>query len=104
MLSRFEMQLPGLLFYWSRFISGFNYRAVLNYHTVPEHHLAIRIIGDIRLMGDHDDCNAELLVKACKELHYFICILRIEISGRLISQYDCGIVDECARDRHPLLF
>ena len=40
---------------------------------------------------NHDDSSA-LFVQLCKQFHYFITIVAIEVSGRFVRQYQFWIV------------
>ena len=56
------------------------------------------------VVGDLDDCCAELGVYPRKQLHYPLGIDGIQVARRLVEEDDLGTEDESARDRNALLF
>src|SRR5688572_14059135 len=76
--------------------------AVLQDPSVPEDDDPLRVLRDVVLVGDEDDRLA-FVVQALEHRHDLFRRLRVEVAGRLVREYQSRIVDERARDRHPLL-
>jgi len=63
----------------------------------------IGLRADLRVMSDKEKCMAGF-VKLTKNLHNPLLILSVEVSCRLVSQNDLGLVNHGPRDADPLLF
>src|SRR5205814_278706 len=61
------------------------------------------VLGDLRLVGDEDDCNPSLGIQPLEDLHDLDARPAVEIAGRLIREQDRRIVEQRARDRDALL-
>ena len=64
--------------------------------------MPLRVRRDVVLVRDHDDGDA-LVRKLGEEVHYLDGALRVEVSGRLVREYDGRIVHERPGDRDALL-
>jgi hypothetical protein len=70
---------------------------------VFEQNLASGIGCHIRLMGDHDNGNASLLIKSGEQFHDFLTPCRIQISRRFVCQQDFGLANNGPGNCHSLL-
>jgi hypothetical protein len=61
----------------------------------------LRMLGDILFVRDDDD-RVSLVVQILKEHHDLLPRLGVEVSGRLVGEYDRGLRHERPRDRNPL--
>src|SRR5690606_34471401 len=61
------------------------------------------VLGHIIFMSDHDDGPAALFVQAVKKRKDLFAGMGIQVASRLIRQDQDGVVDQRARNRHPLL-
>ena len=76
----------------------------VGYHlSVPHGDHPVGVGRDVGFMGDDDDGNAALAVERLQRLHDLVRVAGIEIAGRLVGKQQDRIIDQCARDRHPLL-
>ena len=62
---------------------------------------AVRVVGDVALVGDQDD-GVALLVQPLEEAHDLVAGRGVEVAGRLVGQQDRGVHHQRARDRHAL--
>ena len=60
------------------------------------------MVGDVLLVGDHDDRLAGV-VQLAQHFHDLLAGGRVEVAGRLVGQDDVGIVDQRPGDGHALL-
>src|ERR1700686_2552834 len=78
-------------------------RGTVHDHTVAHMQDAIPIGRCFRVMRDHHDRLTEVLVKLAQQRENAFRALRIEISGRLIREYDLRLADDSSREGHALL-
>src|SRR5256714_13613971 len=64
---------------------------------------AVGVAGDVRLVRDEDECYPAHAVESLENLHHLDGGARIQITRRLVGEYERGVVDERARYRHALL-
>lgn len=69
--------------------------------TVEDVDDAAGMLGDVRLVGDEDDCLAAG-ADFVKDAHDFVTCFCVEVAGGLIRHEDGGVVDEGAGDGDPL--
>ena len=73
------------------------------YHfPVEELHDALGIPRVVLAVGHHDDGGA-FAVKFGEKFHDFHTVFRIEVSGRLVGQYELGAGDDGAGNGYSLL-
>src|ERR1700751_2704924 len=58
----------------------------------------VRVLGDIVLVRDQDDC-VSLALQTVKQRHDFHASLRVQVSSRFVRQNDRGLVHQRARNR-----
>src|SRR5215472_18878982 len=75
----------------------------VNDDAVAHVHHAIKISGRFRVVRDHHDGLAELLVQLAEHLKDGFGVFGVEISGRFVGQQNFWFVDDGARDGHTLL-
>src|SRR5689334_1428234 len=80
-------------------------RIELSWHDLAVAHVddAIAELRRFGIMGDHQDGLSKLLVRLPQHAQHDVRILGIEISCRLVSQDDCWLVHQRARQCNPLL-
>src|SRR3990170_2453691 len=61
------------------------------------------VAGDVVLVGDQQHGDAAVAVETLQDLHDLDAGAAVEIAGGLVGQDQLGVVDQRARDRHPLL-
>src|SRR5262249_37959440 len=66
---------------------------IVHDEAVAEHHRALRVLGDVRLVRDENDRLA-VVVEPLEDRHDLLRGLRVEVSGRLVGQDELGIVDQ----------
>src|SRR5579884_97137 len=71
--------------------------------TVAELDHPVRVLGNVRLMGDEHDGHPARLVQVLEEGHDLLAGARIERAGRLVGQDQARLGDQGASHRHPLL-
>ena len=69
---------------------------------MPQHHCTLGNFCYFRVMGNYYQCSS-LIMKFMEKLNYYLFILVIQISCRLISEYDLRIINQCSCHAHPLL-
>src|ERR1019366_6331351 len=62
---------------------------------------AMRVLGDIVLVGDQDD-GVALIVQTIEQRHNFHAGLRVQVAGGLVRQNDGRTVDQGASNGHAL--
>ena len=77
-------------------------RAVVDDQTVAHPDDPLGVLGDVVLVGDHDDRLAGV-VELAEHLHDLVAGLGVEVAGGLVGQDDVGVVDQRAGDRDALL-
>ena len=60
--------------------------------------------SDVRFVSDHEDGDSQISIETLKDCHDLRTGLGVKISCRFIGQNDGGLIDQCSRDGHPLLF
>ena len=73
-----------------------------DYKTVLESDDSLRMLGDVLLVGDDDDC-LPFPVEPLEDGHDLLARSGIQVAGRLITEDDRRIVDESPRDSDTLL-
>jgi hypothetical protein len=63
---------------------------------------AVREARHRRIVRHHHDA-ASLMVQLAQDAQHDLFVLRVQAAGGLIGQHDLGIVDQRARNAHPLL-
>jgi hypothetical protein len=58
--------------------------------------------GGVRIVRDHDDRLALLLVQRLQQVEDLVARLAVEVAGRLVAQQKRGIGDDRARDADAL--
>jgi hypothetical protein len=64
----------------------------------------LAVMGYSGVVGDHHQCDVLLLVKAAKDIHYFLAGMAVKVPGRLVSQDDGRVLGQGAGHGHSLLF
>src|SRR5438552_18001869 len=75
---------------------------VIQDEAISHDNIALRIGSDVLFVRHHDDCDSAL-VELLKDRHDFDACAAVEIASGLICEQDLGVVDQRARDCHPLL-
>src|SRR5690606_14722269 len=70
--------------------------------AVPERQRPLHLRSELRRMRDDDERRVELAIELEHEIENLPCVGTIEISGRLVGQYDGRLRDERACDGGPL--
>src|SRR5580658_8486970 len=70
--------------------------------AVEEVHLALSMSSETRIVRHHADRGA-FLVQLLQQLHHCFAVLRVQVSGRLVSQQDRRRSGQCTRHSHALL-
>ncbi len=88
-------------------MTGLTYRLhaddVFCKNSAVEHvHDTARMTGMTLIVCDHDDRRA-VGIELIQEIEHLFTVCRIEISGRLISQYEFWICDDSTSHRNALL-
>src|SRR4030095_7171680 len=76
---------------------------IVLYSTVFENDSSARILSNVRLVGHNGDRNTALLIESLKHIHHFDGSPTIEITGRLIGEYDGWSVQQRSGDFYSLL-
>ena len=77
-------------------------RQVLDQRTVEEVQYPVGVGRIVLRVGDHDD-RRPFAVQFRKKFHYLLSVFRIEVSGRLVGQYELRVGDDGACDGYALL-
>ena len=77
---------------------------IINDLSIPEENIPFSKGSDVRLMGDHDDGNSQLLIETLKDSHDFRARLRIEIARGFVGQNNGRLVNQGTRNGDALLF
>src|ERR1700736_6692832 len=64
---------------------------------------AVGLPGDVRVVRDDDEGHAVLPVHASHQVDDLLAGLAVDLAGRLVAEYERGLVDQRPRDRSPLL-
>src|SRR5207247_9184266 len=72
-------------------------------HAVPHQDHPSRLVAARGVMGHDDEGEALLLVQALHQADDLPRGLRVQVAGRLVREYDVGLVHEGPGDRDPLL-
>src|SRR6185436_15695768 len=79
------------------------YLIVLLNLSIFEDHYTLRVLRDVSFVRNQHERDAAFAIKTLKDLHHFNRGARIEVTGRLVSENQSRIVDQCPRDCHALL-
>ena len=71
--------------------------------AVADGHRPVDLVADERVVGRHDDRDAELAVEAAEQVEDLVRGRGVELPGRLVGEQDLGAVGQGDRDRHALL-
>lgn len=63
---------------------------VAHHQPIAQHNAAARIAGEIRVMGDQDQCGLFLRIQVEQQIENLLAVSRIEVARRLISEQDRG--------------
>ena len=63
----------------------------------------ITVFGKIIVVGDGYDGLAHFPAQLFKNVKYILCVFAIEVSSRLVTKDDLGVVDQRPGDGNPLL-
>jgi hypothetical protein len=88
-------------------MTGLAYRVnpdnVFGKHATVEHvNDTAGMVGVTLIMGHHDDGSA-VNIELTQQLEYFLTIGRVQITGRLVRQYELRVRDHGPGDRDTLL-
>ena len=72
-------------------------------HALVEVQRALRALGRVRIVRDHDDRLAVLAVERLQQVEDLVAGLAIEIAGRLVAEQQRRVGDDRARDADALL-
>src|ERR1039458_202655 len=82
---------------------GVDDRRVADDKPIPEADDAIRVRSDLVRVCNQDDGDALNAVEPLEDAHDFGAGARVQGAGGLVSKQDFRVVDQRARDGHPLL-
>jgi hypothetical protein len=77
---------------------------LLYYQSVLEVDDTLAVMGDIGVMGDHEQGDILLLMQVGEYGHNILTGMGIEVTGRLIGQDNRRVFGQSAGDGDPLLF
>ena len=84
------------------FLRGPTVQVVRLYQTVVQTDNSLGMCGDVVFVRDHNQ-RAAFSVQPVKQLQDFLRSARIEVARGLVGKDEVRIVNEAARDGHPLL-
>ncbi len=62
-----------------------------------------RVVGHVRLVGDHDDGQSLAAIELGQEAHQLMAARGVEVAGRFIGEQHARLGGDGARDRDALL-
>src|SRR5690606_419477 len=95
-----------MLYYSNQvFSSGRSRCALFVTDNAPIHqlHRSRAAGGQTRIVGNHQDGAAELVVDPPEQLEHTVGCLAVEVAGRLVRQQQRWASEQCPGDGHPLL-